>query len=212
MSAKITTETGKEMLRSVTPTYNNDDLALSIFEANGKIMDEVGSVIEGLKYELFPQNATWTLPYWEQVLKIKHRNKPTTAERVQAVLFELNKYFPVTKHRVEQIVNKNVRNGSARIVEVDREYRFDVNLQADSEVDLASVAYELEEIKPAHLDYAFRQITNSSVFCGASMMTGEEVAIYPWSPTSIEVNGRATLGSYVYDYDTTSVFPKEGVI
>lgn len=159
MTTKITTETGKEMLESVTPIYNKDDLALAIFEANGRVMDEIGTLIKGLKYELFPQNATWTLTYWEQKLGINHRKKLTTAERVQVVLFELNKYFSVTKSQMEIIVNAFVENQNAYIEEIDGEYAFQIIIPVNNKVN-DGIWEGVEDTKPAHLLAIFERVSD----------------------------------------------------
>lgn len=148
---KITTPTGIRMLQSVSPgVYNGDDYVLSIFEANGKIMEEISQVIEQLKYEIYPQNATWTLSYWEDMLGIKYQKLPTDTERVQRVLFELNKYFTVTKYRLENIVNTFIDKKNAIIEDVDGEYAFTIVVPVESRVS-PGLREAVEEVKPAHL-------------------------------------------------------------
>lgn len=151
MTVEITTATGEEMLQSVTPIYSNDEQALAIFEANGKVMDEVAVVIEGLKTEIYPQNATWTLGYWEQMLGIKTNKNLLSSERVQKVLFELNKYFPVTRMHMETMVNRFVPSETAEVIETPYEYSFRVNIPLEDLVDYNSLKDMVEEIKPAHL-------------------------------------------------------------
>ena len=184
MKSKITTETGIEMLRSVTPIYNDDDLALAIFEANGKIMNEVGVVIEGLKYELRPQNATWTLPYWEQMLGIKHRKKLTTAERVQVVLFELNKYFAVTKSQMEIIVNAFVEHQDAFIEEIDGEYAFQIIIPVNNKVS-GGLRDAVEETKPAHLLAIYERVAE----VGAIIITDDSYSYPVYYKTTGEFSG-----------------------
>lgn len=153
MSEKITTITGKEMLESVTPIYNEDDYALSIFEANGRIMDGIRVVIEQTRDQIFPQRATWTLGYWEEMLGIKTKKNLTDLERVQKVLFELNKYFPITRNRMEQIVNVHIQNKDARVIEDRGEYSFTIQIPSENLVITADIHKDVEEAKPAHLAY-----------------------------------------------------------
>lgn len=63
------------MLDGVTPIYSNDNYSLSIFEANGSVMDMLVNFTESLTTELFPQNGTWSLVYWEDKLGIVHKEK-----------------------------------------------------------------------------------------------------------------------------------------
>lgn len=166
MTVEITTSVGEEMLHSVTPIYNNDDQALAIFEANGKVMDEIAVVIEGLKTEMYPQNASWTLPYWEQMLKIKHKKKMTTAERVQVVLFELNKYFTVTRNHLERAINIYVPNKDAEVTEDKGEYSFTVDIPSRNHIMTSEIHSTIEELKPAHLDYLLVSIERQIISLG----------------------------------------------
>ncbi|WP_060210305.1 putative phage tail protein [Sporosarcina koreensis] len=153
MTTKITTETGRDMLQSVTPIYNNDELALAVFEANGRVMDEIRKVIKDLKHEMFPQHASWTLGYWESMLNIKTNKNLSDAERVQKILFELNKYFPITRKRMEQIVNVHVQNRDAKVIEDRGEYSFTIQIPSENLIITADIHRDVEEAKPAHLAY-----------------------------------------------------------
>ncbi|EGQ21062.1 hypothetical protein HMPREF9372_3345 [Sporosarcina newyorkensis 2681] len=160
MTVQITTETGREMLRSVTPIYNNDDLALAVFEANGKVMDKVAVVIEGLKTEMYPQNATWTLGYWEQMLGIKTNKNLPDSQRVQKVLFELNKYFTITRKRMEMIVNAFIEHQNAEVEDVEGEYAFIVIIPAGNRIG-DGLRDAVEETKPAHLLAIYEQVVSA---------------------------------------------------
>ncbi len=210
MTSKITTETGIEMLRSVTPIYNEDDLALAIFEANGRVMEEIGVVIEGLKYELHPQNATWTLPYWEQMLKIKHKKKLTTAERVQVVLFELNKYFAVTKSQMEIIVNAFVEHKDAFIEDIDGEYAFQIIIPVNNKVG-SGLRDAVEETKPAHLLAIYERVAE----VGAIIITDDSYSYPVYYKTTGEFSGEkeftqtdvGTIGVLDDSYDYEVEYP-----
>ncbi|PIC59113.1 hypothetical protein CSV80_00895 [Sporosarcina sp. P12(2017)] len=157
MTFEISTATGTEMLRSVTPIYTNDDLALSVFEANGKVMHDIAVVIEGLTFEMYPQNATWTIDYWEQMLGIKPNKNLLNWQRVQKVLFELNKYYTITRHRMEIIVNEFIENKNATVVDIDGEYAFRVIIPMNNEFinSYSDLKKTVEEMKPAHLKAIF---------------------------------------------------------
>ncbi|PIC87990.1 hypothetical protein CSV72_02245 [Sporosarcina sp. P20a] len=160
MSLKITTEIGREMLESVTPIYNNDDLALSIFEANGKIMDNLSAFIMDLKREIYPQNSTWSIEHWEYMLGIDNKeDKRDPNARVQRVLLELNKYAPVTRSRMKSIVDSYTERRSAQVYEYDRQYRFRIVVPEGTPLKRA-VFDAVEETKPAHLRSSFYVLVN----------------------------------------------------
>lgn len=155
MSLKITTETGREMLKSVTPIYNNDDLVLSIFEANGKIMDNLSAFIVDLKREIYPQNATWSIEHWEYMLGIdNNEDKRDLNARVQRVLLELNKYAPVTRGRMKSIVDSYTERRTAKVYEYYRQYQFRIIVPEGTPLKRA-VFDAVEETKPAHLRSSF---------------------------------------------------------
>lgn len=49
-----------------------------------------------------------------------------------------------------------------------------------------------------------------TLFMGANLSFGEEITVYPWSPTDIETKGYARLGSYVKSFESLSVYPEGG--
>ncbi|WP_282570623.1 putative phage tail protein [Sporosarcina sp. NCCP-2222] len=140
-------------MESVTPVYDKDELALAVFEANGRVMDEITKVIKNLKHEMYPQHATWTVGYWESMLGIKTNKNLSDAERIQKVLFELNKYFPITRNRMEQIVNVHVQNRNAKVIEDRGEYSFTIEIPSENVIITADIHRDVEEAKPAHLAY-----------------------------------------------------------
>lgn len=177
---KITTDTGLEMFRSVTPAYNIDDLAISIFEANGKAMDDVRAIIENLKKEMYPQNATWTLDYWEQLLGIEANKKLSDDIRVQKVLFELNKYFTITKYRLEHIVNTFIENKDAFIEDIEDEYAFIIIIPVKNKI-LKGLRESVEDTKPAHLLAVFEILINAGAII-ISNDTYHYPVYYPYQP------------------------------
>jgi len=150
--------TTQKMLNGVTPIYSNDDYSLSIFEANGSIMNMLVNFTESLTTELFPQNGTWSLVYWEDKLGIVHKEKKTNAERIQRVLYELNKYFTVTRKRLENVVNTYVENRNAKVIDVPGAYEFIVRIPHTGGLIGNGLVDAIEEIKPAHLQSLFMYV------------------------------------------------------
>lgn len=160
MNDKITTAIGQEMLESVTPIYNNDDYALSIFEANGKVMDDLQVIVKQTRDQMYPQKATWSLGYWEEKLGIKDMKRKPDEERVHRVLFELNKYFSITRYRMETIVNNFVEMKSAKVEEEDGEYAFRIIIPAEHKVG-KGLRESVEEVKPAHLLAIYEMVASA---------------------------------------------------
>lgn len=205
MTVEITTATGAEMLRSVTPIYNNDDLALAIFEANGKLMHEISVVIEELKFEMYPQNATWTIEYWEQMLGIKTNKNLSDADRVQMVLFELNKYFSVTRSHMESMVNSFVPSKTAKVIEIPVEYAFRVNLPLEEDVNYPATKAMVEDIKPAHLEALYFFVAAEqfklSIKQTTAILTSLVLKLNPWAQAGLTSSSEDVLlnGTYLLD-------------
>ncbi|MEK5068115.1 putative phage tail protein [Sporosarcina sp. FSL K6-1508] len=186
---KITTDTGREMLRSVLPIYNDDEYSLAIFEANGKVMDEVRTVVKQTRNQMFPQMATWSLGWWEEKLGITDMEKRPHQERIHRVLFELNKYFTITRHQMEIIVNNYVELKSAKVEEVDEEYAFRVVIPAGHKSGVGLRA-AVEESKPAHLLAIFEQ----AISAGAIIITDDTYHYPVFYKTCGEFSGEKEAG------------------
>lgn len=202
----------QEMLDSMPTYYQESPETNAIMLGNAQEIERKKVEAEDLLDQLFVQTATWGLDYWDRVLALTPVPRMSIDRRRTRILAKLNGMAPATAAYLESVVNAHLRNKTAKLVEVNDKYRFEINIQADNPVAFLDIANDLDELKPAHLDYAFRQITSSGVFYTAMLSTGEEVSVYPWSPSSIETSSRTSLGSYLYDYETTSVYPKEGEI
>ncbi|RIJ63596.1 putative phage tail protein [Rummeliibacillus sp. POC4] len=191
MSMKITTKTGKEMLESVTPIYNNDDYALSIFEANGKIMDEISVIIKQTIDQAFPQKASWSLNYWEEKLGIKNMANRMDKERIQQVLYELNKYFSISRYRMEMIVNNFVDKKNATVEEEGEEYAFRIIIPVDSKIGIG-LRQAIEDVKPAHLLPIFERVIEA----GSIVVTGGTYHYPVYYPETGEFSGEKNFSQF----------------
>lgn len=157
----IKTETGMRMYKAVTPgIYNQDPLQLSIFNANGIIMDEVLQRALKMHFDLMIQNATWSLPYWEQLFRITPQDNQTIEQRRRAVILKMNEYSPVTRKRMEAIVDAFTQNGGTEIDDKQGDYIFKIIFRDPGEIKTAEMISAIEEAKPAHLDYLFELLVD----------------------------------------------------
>lgn len=163
------------MLRAVTPIYN-DEYQLSIFNANGMIMEEVLQFINKVGTETRINNATWSLPYWESIFRIKPTDTQTIEQRRRNVILKMNEYFPVTKNRMETIINTFVENQNASVIDVPEEYAFIIRIPHTSGSIDSGLFTAVEEVKPAHLQSLYRY-----VFEVPSITVGARQHVYPVS-------------------------------
>lgn len=186
MTVKITTETGKEMLSSVTPAYNEDDYALSIFEANGKAMDDISNVVKQTRNQIFPYLATWTIDYWEESLGLSKIPNLSIEERRNRVVTKIRTYFPVTKNRME-IIASSAAKAPASIPGFVDDYIFELVLGISDSVNLVEMINKIEEAKPAHLDFVITQKIEQTVNQSAVMQSGETITVYPYRLEQINI-------------------------
>lgn len=200
----------QELLDSLPPYYQESPEANAIMRGNASEFERKRAEAQDLLDQMFVSTATWGLEYWDRVLDLPLAPRMTLKGRRNRILAKINGASTASIANLENIVNAHLTKRTAKIVEVNHEYRFVVEIEANESAGFLEIAKDLNEVKPAHLDYAFRQNVRSSTFFSTSLLTGEEVSVYPWSPTSIETKGYVGIGSYIYDYDTTNVYPQKG--
>lgn len=206
----IKTETGIRMYNAVTPgIYNQDLLQLSIFNANGVMMDEVYQRALKLHIEVLIQNATWSLPYWEQLFGINPKDSQTIEERRRAIIVRMNEYSPITRRRMESIIDVFTQNKGTKIDDKKGDYIFRVTLNNPGEIDFPAMIEAIEETKPAHLDY---QITYKSepsyMYVGTTEFSGEEVTIYPWTPEEITMETSVPMRGANQSFEQLTIYPR----
>lgn len=196
------------MLGGVTPIYSNDSYSLSVFEANGSIMDTILKFTNDLTNELFPQNATWSLIYWEEFLGIKDAERKSHAERIHKVIYELNKYFTVTRKRMEYVVNTFVENKNARVEDVGNEYRFIIVIPQSSGVVSTGLNEAVEDIKPVHLLATYQLEMNVDTYFGCSYLGGGTTIVYPYLPGKIDIQTKMVHGAITNSAQNIEIYPK----
>lgn len=198
------------MYNAVTPgVYNQDPLQLAIFNANGLIINEVYQRALKLHIGLMIQNATWSLPYWEQLFRIAPRDNQTLEQRRRAVIMKMNEYSPVTRKRMEAIIDVFTQNKGTKIEDKKGDYIFRITLKNPGETDLMGMYEAIEETKPAHLDYQITQQSDSNfVYVCATEFSGEEVTIYPWTPDEITLQTTTSFAGATQSYEFLTIYPK----
>lgn len=198
------------MYNAVTPgVYNQDPLQLSIFNANGVIMDEVYQRALKLHLEALIQNATWSLPYWEQLFRIVPTDTQTIEQRRRAIIVKMNEYFPVTRRRMESIIDVFTQNKGTKIDDKKGDYIFRVTLNNPGETDLVGMIETIEETKPAHLDYQItNKIDSNIMYVGTTEFSGEEVTIYPWTPEEITMQTSVSMGGASQSFEQLTIYPE----
>lgn len=148
----IKSEKGHELLSYILPFYDNDKYIMSIFEASGIEIDRIYTYINEYYDQLFPQKATWSLFYWEQLFGLDINAGESTNERRKRLLSYLGSGQPINVKRTEALLSTGAD------IEVDIEenispYTFRVLLENCTQGDYIHLVRLLNDIKPAHLSY-----------------------------------------------------------
>lgn len=194
----IATPVGKRMFRAVNH-IDRDEYQLSIFNANGLIMQEAHDAASKLNTEVLINNATWSLPYWEELFRIKVSDNQTYENRRRAVILKMNEYFPVTRRRMESIIETFTESGNVSIDDERGDYIFEIFLNSPGAIDFIGMSAAIEETKPAHLDYKFHIKNTDSWFAGAAMTGYEHTTIYPYVESEKNSEGVAFVGGIMYE-------------
>ncbi|MEG1562161.1 MAG: putative phage tail protein [Bacteroides sp.] len=146
-----TTETGKRMIRSVSPIYDKAYTARWMFEVMGIEMEEARKYVDEFRLQAYPETATWGLIYWEQRYHIRTDERLTLEERRQKVIARRWKYSPMNPNRMETFIKQSCGR-DAHVTEYNSEYRFEVAISGDGGVFEYDKFIELlRELKPSHL-------------------------------------------------------------
>lgn len=204
MTRDVSTDTGRRMLRAVTNFYE-DPYQLAIFDATGVVMEEVLDAVHKIKTETLINNAAWSLPYWEDLFQLKASDEQTLEQRRRNVILKMNEYFPVTRQRMEAIVEAFMDGGEVKIDDERGDYIFEILLDGPDYVDLEGMIRAVEETKPAHLGYKFGVNNYSGLFVGGFVIGNEHVISYPYIEEVPDIESVWSAGGTIYESEKVEV-------
>ncbi|WP_142976010.1 YmfQ family protein [Clostridium botulinum] len=192
----ITSPKGKEMIKQITPMYQDSKIEKAIYQAIGNEFDNAEYLINELLLQLFPQTATWGLVLWEQRVGLNTNLSETLEQRRRKVITKLQTRYPITPLAMANIL-KSYTGADINIVENVSPYTFKIKLTGKEGFpsSLNNLYKKGKKIKPSHLsvEYDLISITQSKIFLGTCMTLGEEITVYPWSPQNIQSIGSVNL-------------------
>lgn len=149
----ISSVKGRRMLENVSPIYGQSKIMRAIMEATGTEFDGADQLADEVFAQLFPQTVTWGIAYWEALLKIPSNKELPIEQRRARVLSRMRYRWPMTRERLERIVNQFVIGKTARVVEIPYEYAFRIEIPAEDIDWYFPMLKTVHEIKPAHLEF-----------------------------------------------------------
>ncbi len=146
----INSSKGRRLFGYISPIYDHAVIMQAILEAIGAEWDEAEKLADEVLAQLFPQTATWGITFWEWLLGIPPNHSVPIEQRRARVLASMQTRWPMTKRRLEQLINQYVPTKDADVEEMFTEYTFVVRLPLGY-FDFASITQLVKEVKPAHL-------------------------------------------------------------
>ncbi|MGN7387715.1 putative phage tail protein [Sporosarcina sp. SAFN-015] len=151
MSAEFT----KRDLLDTLPRYYDDSPEVdAIMEANAGQVANTRKSAREVTDQFYVRTATKDgLSAWERVLDLPPRPNSSLAFRRNRILARLNGTAPATVSYLTDVVNAHVADKSARIIEVNGEYRFEAEVDVRQMSDITPIYNDINDVKPAHLAF-----------------------------------------------------------
>lgn len=200
----IKSPNGKRMYNMVLQFHNNDEYQLSIYEANGRIMDSLDASVDKVVIANDVTKATWSLYILEWLYQIPTKPNDSDTERRRRIIQKMNEFFPVTKWRMKQLIQAYTDG----VVDIDDErgdYIFEVIIEAATYIDTKSIIETIEETKPAHLDYKFKTTELDAVTIAGVAKYGESVVLYPQPIQSQTLESDVSIAGAMYTNDKMEI-------
>lgn len=150
----ITSAKGRRMLGNISPIYGQSRIMQAIMQAAGAEFDGASQLADEVFAQLFPQTATWGISYWETLLKIPSNKGLSIEQRRARVLSRMQYRRPMTRERLERIVNQFVVGKTARVVEIRNKYSFRAHILFGEIIYFYDLYKAVHEAKPAHLQFS----------------------------------------------------------
>ena len=106
--------------------------------------------------QLFITSATWGLDRWEGLLNIQRDGSEDLEMRRARLINKVSNIPPATYRSLEHAINRFLRNPSALVRLLPKQYEFTVDVNIDDLQHVRQIVETLELMKPAHLAYILR--------------------------------------------------------
>ena len=203
----ITSKTAERMLDETTPIYDNSVVGLWLFEAIGRIYDELWDVLDALPDQLFPESATWSIDLWERRYGITPPADATLVERRNAVANAWRRI--ATRHdRIETWLEEQT-GGTVTIRHNVADFTFFIEITTPfgmASLDIEKANRYIKRHKPSHLSYQLDFISERTL----TLYRGTGLAAHETGTIAVP----ATLpdGEYYTDENGEAALDENGII
>lgn len=178
-------EVAQDMISMISPIYENSYVAQWIFHVMGENIGKAQATIQELSNEIFPDTATWTLPYWEEIYGLEKRDNLSVEERRMQILEKRNSRYSMNPARMAELLKKRYEREFS-IIEGKEPYIFSIKtIQGKKGVDFTKLFNYVDNIKPSHLGYnvLLDMKAKFSIFAGFAVKEHKRIGIIDYIPT-----------------------------
>lgn len=149
MEQILTSPQGQRVIQTVTPMYGESYAALWLYQIIGLQLDEIRRWTLEYQKQVVPQNATWTIAYWEKEYGITPEPYWTLEQRQKNIVNRMYHILPMNPARLASIAS-TAAGVPVEILEGLGQNSFDVLVRRNTD-KFQRAKEEIEKFKPAHL-------------------------------------------------------------
>jgi hypothetical protein len=142
-----------DILRYLPYKLQKDNKFYTVNTAESQEHENIRLIINDLLNQLFIDTATWGLDYFEEFLNIIPKKDDDYEARRTHIKILLNVHDVSTIKFMTDLTNKFLTDNSAKIIEHNSEYWFEVFFNIDGLISLGDLRVAIELYKPAHLGF-----------------------------------------------------------
>lgn len=150
----VTSPSALRMLQMVTAGfYDKSCIGQSIFQVIGAEWDEMNTWSTELHQELFPQTATWSIAYWEELYGIKVDESLSLELRRQQIMAKVLYRAPINPETIRRGVSA-LTGCEVEVKDFVAPYTFYVTVHHQQAIPNMTEVWEyIYGIKPSHLNF-----------------------------------------------------------
>ena len=162
MQKILTNEKAQEIIDYVSQLYGDSYVGLWIFQSIGTVLGPASDLSEQLMYETSPATTTLLIGYWERAYGIQGDPTMTLEQRRARVMAAINSRGACNPARLSREISAVLGGAPVEILENTGQNKFTVNIRQVVRSYAPAIAV-IEKLKPAHLIYDLRGVTQESI-------------------------------------------------
>lgn len=177
MQKILTNPKAQDIIDYVSQIYGNSYVGLWLFQVIGSILEPVEQLSEQLQEETNPTTTELLIAYWEQEYGIQGDPTMTIEQRRDTVIAAMRSKGACNPARLANAISAALGGATVEILENTGTNQFTVNIRTVVRSYAPAIAV-IEAMKPAHLTYLIRGVTQESAYANineAVAMTRSEL-------------------------------------